>query len=63
MNLSFQGIREYLDFIFLGCKIAAKSLQMVTVATKLKDTSFLEEKLSPRQRIKKQTLLCQQTSV
>ena len=31
------------DFIFL----APKSLQMVTAATKLKDISFLEEKLWP----------------
>ena len=31
------------DFIFLG----SKSLQMVTVAMKLKHTCFLEEKLSP----------------
>ena len=34
---------------------APKSLQMVTAAMKLEDTSFLEEKLSkPRQHIKKQ---------
>ena len=32
------------DFIFLGSK---KSLQMVTVAMKLKDICFLEEKLWP----------------
>ena len=31
------------DFIFCGSKI----MQMVTVAMKLKDTSSLEEKLSP----------------
>ena len=31
------------DFIFLGSTM----LQMVTVATKLKDTSSLEEKLQP----------------
>ena len=31
------------DFIFLG----SKSLQMVTAAMKLKDTSSLEEKLWP----------------
>ena len=40
------------DFIWGG---APKSLQMVTAAMKLEDTSFLEEKLSkPRQHIKKQ---------
>ena len=37
------------DFIFLG----SKSLQMVTITMKFKDTCFLEEKLS-RQHIKKQ---------
>ena len=39
------------DFIFLGSKITVE----VTVAMKLKDTCFLEEKLwQPRQNIKKQ---------
>ena len=39
------------DFIFLG----SKSLQMVTVAMKLKDTCSLEENYGkPRQHIKKQ---------
>ena len=39
------------DFIFLGSKITVE----VTVAMKLKDTCFLEEKLwQPRQNTKKQ---------
>ena len=33
------------DFIFLGSKITATWLQMVTVAMKLKDACSLEEKL------------------
>ena len=41
-----------------------KSLQTVTAAMKLKDTCSLEEKLWPRQHIKKaETLLCQQMSI
>ena len=39
------------DRLFLG---APKSLKMVTVALKLKDACSLEEKLWPRQHIKKQ---------
>ena len=47
------------DFIFLG----PKSLQMVTVAMKLKDACSLEESYDqPRQYIKKQRH-CQQSSV
>ena len=48
------------DFIF-G---APKSMQMVTVAMKLKDACSLEENLDrPRQHIKKNTLLYQQRSI
>ena len=49
------------DFI-LG---APKSLQMVTVAVKLKDTSSLVEKLWPTWRayLKAETLLCQERSI
>ena len=39
------------EILFLG---APKSLQMVTAAIKLKDACFLEEKLWPRQHVKKQ---------
>ena len=43
---------------------APKSLQMVTAAMKLKDACSLEENYDePRQRSKKQTLLCRQRSV
>ena len=50
------------DFYFWG---APKSLQMVTVAMKLKDAYFLEEKLWPTQIAysKAETLLCQQRSI
>ena len=39
-----ETVETVTDFIFLGSK---KSLQMVTVAMKLKDACSLEEKLSP----------------
>ena len=43
---------------------APKSLQIVIAAMKLKDTCSLEEKLWPRQHIKKsEILLCQQRSI
>ena len=49
------------DFIFLG----PKSLQMVTVVMKLKDTCSLQEKLWSTQTayLKSRTLLCQQRSI
>ena len=49
------------DFIYF----APKSLQMVMVAMKLKDTCSLEEKLWPTQTPyeKAETLLCQQRSI
>ena len=47
------------DFI-LG---APKSLQMVTAAMKLKDTPWKKSYDQPRQHIKKQRLLCQQSSI
>ena len=43
---------------------APKSLQMVIAAMKLKDAGSLEESYDkPRQRILKETLLCQQRSI
>ena len=50
------------DFIFVG---AAKSMQLVIAAMKLKDAYSLEGKLCPTQIAysKSETLLCQQRSV
>ena len=42
---------------------APKSLQMVIVAMKLKDTPWKESYDQPRQHIKKETLPCQQRSI
>ena len=48
------------DFIWGG---APKSLKMVTAAMKLKDACPWKKSYDqPRQRTKKQTLLCQQSS-
>ena len=43
-HIDWETVETVTDFIFLGSK---KSLQMVTVAMKLKDACSLEEKLSP----------------
>ena len=54
--------KQWQTFFFGGGP--PKSLQTVTAAMKLKDTCSLEEKLWPRQHIKKaETLLCQQMSI
>ena len=45
-DIDGETVETVSDFIFLGSKItAAKSLQMVTAAMKLKDAYSLEEKL------------------
>ena len=43
-----ETVETVTDFIYLG---APKSLQMVTVAMKLKDACFLEEKLCSTQTV------------
>ena len=56
-----ETVETVADFILGGPQ---KSLQMVTAAMKLKElTPWKESYNQPRQHIKKQRLLCQQSSV
>ena len=60
MEIDGETVETVTDFEEWGGEgVAPRSLQMVTVAMKLKDSYSLEEKLCP----KAETLLCQERSI